>query len=57
MVSKNKSCDFCGARGLRAKMIPYKDKLMCDEYCVRLFIEAYEQEEVKPIGKTVERNK
>ena len=45
MASKKKTCDFCGRRGLRAEMIPYKDKLMCDDYCVKLFIKAYESDE------------
>jgi len=48
MASKKKTCDFCGKRGLRAEMIPYDDKLMCDDYCVRLFIEAYiDDKEIK----------
>jgi hypothetical protein len=48
MASKTKTCDFCGKRGLRAEMIKYEDKLMCDNYCKKLFIEAYvDEEEVK----------
>ena len=48
MASKFKHCDFCGKKELRTKMIPYEDKLLCDEYCRELYIKAYIDEEVKP---------
>lgn len=49
MASKKKTCDMCGKHCLRDEMVPYKDKLMCDQDCVELYIESYETEEVKSI--------
>ena len=49
MASKNKTCNFCGAKHIRAEMLVYEDKFLCDEMCKRLWIESYGEEEVKPI--------
>lgn len=51
MASKNKHCNFCGAKHPKDEMIVYKDKLLCDELCKSMYIEAYESEEVKTVDK------
>lgn len=47
MASKTKTCDFCGKRGNKSEMIQYEDKLFCDDLCVQLWREAFEDEENK----------
>jgi len=47
MASKNKHCDFCGKKMKLADMIPHNGKYLCDKFCLQLFSEAYEGQEVK----------
>ena len=44
MASRTKTCDFCGKREIKTEMIIHNGKYLCDEYCVKLYSEAYEQE-------------
>ena len=57
MASKNKTCDFCGAKHIRLEMVEYEGKFLCDQMCKDMWKEAYEEKEVKPIAKRVGNSK
>ena len=57
MASKNKTCDFCGARKIRLEMVSYEDKFLCDQMCKDMWREAYEEKEVSSSEKRVDNSK